>query len=211
MGIKSQKVLSYFQTYGTISMETIQCRGGRMAMIIALGSKSQPKIDALRDALCSFEGEYAVRACNAASDVSAQPFGLLEMFCGAKRRAQQAVGMVPEAAFGIGIESGMFSFPEVPIESSAEYSLMCDAPAIVVVNRAAKVISWSIGESMPLPHSLAKDALQSELGDAVIKRGQIDKDPVALLTTGSRHWRDRLASALCSALLPALHRELYEG
>jgi inosine/xanthosine triphosphatase len=179
--------------------------------IFAIGSTSEPKVGALREALAKLDIAFEVRACSASSGVAAQPVGLEEMFRGACHRALQAIKEEPGATFGIGIESGLLYLPSIDeIDMHNIGVRMCDAPAIAVVSREGELVSWGVGETLPLPAPLALDALTSELGDAVIKRGQIDKDPVALMTAGEKRWRDSLASALYNTLLPAVRSEQYE-
>lgn len=83
--------------------------------IIALGSDSALKIEALRTAIAELELPFVVKAIKTSSGENEQPLGAEETFCGAWARAQAALNECPEAVAGVGIESGIFKIANGPI------------------------------------------------------------------------------------------------
>lgn len=76
-------------------------------MIIALGSQSSVKQEAVRRAMQVFEIDAQLVTVKARSNVAEQPFNS-ETVRGARNRALHAAALVPDAAFALAIESGIF-------------------------------------------------------------------------------------------------------
>lgn len=78
-------------------------------MLIAVGSLNPVKIEAARLAFESHFPDAALKMVGVAakSGVSDQPMTARETIAGAKARAKEALRLMPEATFGIGLEGGL--------------------------------------------------------------------------------------------------------
>lgn len=75
--------------------------------IFAVGSTNPVKVDCVTSAVTLFWPEARAIGTATESGVSAQPFSDEEMETGAFNRARQALDLLPEAGFGVGIEGGV--------------------------------------------------------------------------------------------------------
>lgn len=73
-------------------------------MLIALGTRSAPKVAALELALVALDIEASIEAHSVPSGVSDMPVTSAELSAGAVNRARAAMGACPEATYGVGIE-----------------------------------------------------------------------------------------------------------
>lgn len=76
-------------------------------MLIALGTKSAPKVAALELALDSLDWSAGVEAVSVPSGVSDMPMTSDELLLGAVGRARAALAAVSGADYGVGIEGGV--------------------------------------------------------------------------------------------------------
>jgi inosine/xanthosine triphosphatase len=81
-------------------------------MIVAVGSKNKAKTGAVKSAFSKYFEAVQIRGCSVKSGVGKQPTSLAEIVKGAKGRARRALALEAEAELGVGIEAGIFQFPE---------------------------------------------------------------------------------------------------
>ena len=83
-----------------------------MPILVAVGSMNPVKVHAVRDGTLPLLGDVTVFGVNVESGVSAQPFGDEEMIAGATQRAQAALNVYSDAAYGVGLEGGCSELSE---------------------------------------------------------------------------------------------------
>lgn len=76
-------------------------------MIIAVGTKNDAKNEAVRAVLEPLWPNTVCIPINAPSGVTAMPMTAEETLRGARNRAHAALGLVPEAVYGVGLEGGV--------------------------------------------------------------------------------------------------------
>jgi inosine/xanthosine triphosphatase len=172
-----------------------------MSWLIAVGSTNPAKTEAVK-AVCeqAFPG-CTVVGVDVPSGVREQPIGTGETAEGARNRARAALGAVPGARLGLGLEGG------VDPDSS-----LVNGVAVVAAD-GRENFTW--GVRFPLPPAIAARALRGEeLGPVMdevsgrtgSKRGL---GAVGILTNGlftrAEMWRGPVACAL----IPFLHPEYY--
>lgn len=177
-----------------------------MARTVVVGSGNPVKVAAVRDAFARvFPAlEHRLEPLAVPSGVSDQPRGRAETREGALRRADDAARRRPDAAFWVGIEGGVFE------ESGEMYAF-----ARVAVRSSTGRIGESSTGAFRLPGPVAERVRRgAELGaadDEVFgtegsKRGQ---GAVGLMTGGAVTRAGLYAQAVCLALAPFAHADLY--
>jgi inosine/xanthosine triphosphatase len=133
-----------------------------------------------------------------------QPLDPVEAIKGAKSRAKAALELVPEAAFGVGLEGGLEQVD----------GLWFDCGWCVVLNRQGEI---GIGSSarIPTPESMMKKIRSGqELGEVIdqlfnTKNAKHDIGHFGLMTDGAITRIDGYTHAVCFALSRFLHPELF--
>ena len=170
------------------------------AKVVGIGTGSQIKIDALREA---FGGAIEVRPkTDAQSGVSAQPVGKEETSQGAFNRAEEARAAFPDADAWVGIENGVWDVDPPVTNAKGQSCPQEDAACVAVLLPAAsgdrsepprRFAVWSdvlpVPEQQHLPFGRGRDGEWSEL-----------KDPHAVLTDGQRPRKAFLVDALRQAI-----------
>ena len=189
-----------------------------MTLIIAVGTKSALKIRAVESALKQLEergitelGDLAfphweLRTGETDSGIPPQPFGLEQMFIGARNRAR-AAREIHNAHIGIGIENGLFD-----ISCGEERHCWFDPPAVVIVYPRWQVMGLSLGAALPIPTSMVNEVRdqKSELGFVVQKRaGGGEKDPHKYLSKGVLDRESIIAQAVLSAFTVLINADEY--
>ncbi|PIV47049.1 hypothetical protein COZ78_01900 [bacterium (Candidatus Gribaldobacteria) CG_4_8_14_3_um_filter_42_11] len=165
---------------------------------IALGSTSQHKIEAVKQACQQLGLLASVVGVKAASDQNEQPVGLNETYQGAFSRAQGAKAQSPEAV-AIGIESGIF------ITENSENPLTIDLAIIVVLtldNR--RIVATTPGVVFPedcLAIAKERGFATTTAGSVVAEKlGGDPTDPHSTLTNGAVSRNQTLVAGLVIAL-----------
>ncbi|MCT2535026.1 DUF84 family protein [Aquibacillus koreensis] len=121
-------------------------------MIIYIGSKNPTKIKAVENIFSEFE----VKAVEAASNVSPQPFTDQETLIGAVNRAKECAAKA-EGVIGIGLEGGVMKL--------GEKMLLCNWGALVDETGEVYVAS---GARIPLPREITEQLeAGKELGEVM--------------------------------------------
>lgn len=164
-------------------------------MIVALGSTSGIKREALREACAAFGTEVTILAFEAPSRVNAQPVGREETLAGARNRARAALAVCPRAAFALGIENGLF----------LEDGVWRDAAIAVLLTPLGKEVIVR-GPTLPFPAEAVEAAhargfAAVTVGSIIAERfGGDSADPHATLTGGKSSRKDLLIETLKGAL-----------
>jgi len=165
---------------------------------IALGSTSQHKIEAVKQACQQLGLMASVVGVKAASGQNEQPVGLNETYQGALSRAQGAKTQNPEA-IAIGIESGIF------ITENKENPLTIDFAVIVVLTPDNRCIVATT-PGVVFPEDCV--AIAKERGFATATTGSViaeklggdPTDPHSTLTNGVVSRTQTLVAGLIIAL-----------
>lgn len=118
---------------------------------IALGTKSNYKVNAVKKALGELEIEATIFPVEVETGVSEQPKKAGETIIGSINRAKTALAVIPDAEIGLGIEFGYDPF-------GTEYRMICWAS--IVDNDGLEISEHS--SSLQLPKKL-KEALESDI------------------------------------------------
>lgn len=192
-----------------------------MAMItVAVGSTSELKLRAVRQALAELDINNFVDGVDVDSGVPDQPRGFREMTQGASARATGALEGVSTAEVGIGIENGLVSIHELggrDVDSDRRAVLTganqyFDPPCVAVVSRKHGGPFFSFGLFLPIPHWMEERTRleSSELGIVVQSvAGGGEKDPHKWLSNGTLPRDQVVVHAVMAALLPVLQTERY--
>ncbi|MEM0363079.1 MAG: DUF84 family protein [Sulfolobaceae archaeon] len=144
-------------------------------MIVAVGTKNQVKISAVKEALDILKLKYDLVSVEVDSGVSAQPF-CDETYVGARNRAYNALKAV-NADIGIGIEGGICYVYNRFIANAVVYVVSKDG-----------IENFSISASFTLPKSIVVLVLNGkELGEATdlvfnVNNSKMSEGAVGLLT-----------------------------
>jgi len=177
---------------------------------IALGSSNPAKLAACALALESFGLPEKVVGVQVESGVAPQPVGLDETMRGARQRAAAALRASPEAALGLGLESGLVS-PSPG--AAAQIDICACAIALCVPGEEALRFSegWSSGFLLPPRVAEAVAALGY---DGAFAKAGISPDPwcggaLAGLSDGVVSRESQMRSAVEMAIVALRSRKLY--
>lgn len=94
-----------------------------MSIVVIIGSENPSKVEAVREGFQAVfpDQEFKFQTSSVGSDVSGQPMGDHETLTGARNRAWNARGVIPDADFWVGLEGGLAAL-ENDAESLAAYS-----------------------------------------------------------------------------------------
>ncbi|MCX6789181.1 MAG: DUF84 family protein [Candidatus Gribaldobacteria bacterium] len=165
---------------------------------IVLGSISQHKIEAVKQACQQLGLETIVSGVKAASGQNEQPVGLSETYQGALNRAQGAKEQNPEAVV-IGIENGIF------MSDNDKNPLTVDLAVIVVLtpdNR--RIVSTTPGITFPedcVAIATERGFVTTTTGSVIAEKlGGDSTDPHSTLTKGAVSRIQTLVAGLVVAL-----------
>src|SRR6516164_357964 len=123
---------------------------------IALGTTSKHKVRAAESAVARAGAPLEIRAVKTAPGVPEQPVGLDQTATGAVNRARAALGAVPEAVYGLGVESGILVFKPHVAEAVAEELAYVDLAVVAMVSRAGAPTAYATSVGVQFP----KDAVE---------------------------------------------------
>jgi inosine/xanthosine triphosphatase len=186
---------------------------------VRVGSRNEPKVEAVRDALRAYAPAVRVEGVAVVSGVSEQPVGLEEIVRGARNRAHRA-----EASGGcdlaVGIEDGLIELPDGESASSARHvNLGCAAVT------DGKRISLGFSSGFAYPPACARRAVAERAPIGALfdrlweeRRGEVSGLPsargignVGRLTLGVLPRAEYARHAVLCALVGFLHPDLYGG
>lgn len=175
-------------------------------MIVCLGTKNPSKVEGTKRAFSRFFPDVEVRPVQASPVAVAQPLGLEQITNGALSRARFALSHAG-GDLGVGVEAGIF-------EMGGRYF---DHQQAAIVDALGRV---SIGHSAgyPLPTAAVKALLKEgrELEEYAVRLTGVeaigDKGGlVAHLTKGAMTRADLTDQCVTMALVPLLHRGVYDA
>ena len=169
-------------------------------MNIAIGTTSELKVRALRNAVSRLGIDAEVIPHKTDSKVSSQPFGYDEIILGATNRATQCKNEL-DADISIAVESGLVQLGE-------QYFDIACVCAISKDDR--KSFAYSSGYFVP--EWMVKEIKESnvELGYMTQKlSGDVDKDPLKYFSHGAIKREELLSQAILLALAKLFNEEKY--
>lgn len=165
-------------------------------MKIAVGTTSELKLRAVKNALNRAGIVAEITGHKIKSDVPKQPFSEKEIVAGATIRAQNALIKDKNADYGLGIESG------IALKNKKYFELA----ACIIVNQKGEIVGEAFSAAVETPAKVVHliKANDSEAGFIAQQLGKIqEKDPL-LWYTGRKMSRDKI---LENAIFLALTRE----
>ncbi len=166
--------------------------------IIALGSDSALKKEAVEIALRKIGLRYEVHCFETSSGQNAQPCETGETLTGALTRAQAALESYPEAKAAVGIESGIFRITlDKPLTIDYAY-------IVILTNDGRRIISHS--PAVPFPEAYVVIAEKrgfdtTTVGTVIAEKiGGQSNDPHSTVTDGRVSRVDTLVAGLEIAL-----------
>jgi inosine/xanthosine triphosphatase len=191
--------------------------------IFAVGSKNPVKISCVAEAVKEFHEfwpDAAIVGAHTDSGVSRQPMSDHETFSGALTRAREALGKIPEAQFGVGIEGGaldteqgMWAYAWVVVldrEKDSAKGPLNDHPN----GHSARIGKGQTGRFL-LPDAVARLVREGmELGDADDhffgrENSKQKEGAIGILSDGRITRMTLYKPAVIFALLQFIHPEYY--
>ncbi len=181
----------------------IDAHGKRLKpVLVNVGTDNPVKVRAVRRVFEKLSIRARVKAVPVSTEVPEQPFDH-EALQGAMNRARAAIG---DADFGVGIEAGLVSIPEVDDHFDVQYCAIVDLANRITVGQGP-------GFAYP-PSVLRRAKAGSTVGDAMAHitgiRGIGSKQGAIGYLTKRALDRDALTeSAVLMAMVPRIRQELY--
>ena len=172
-------------------------------MKIAIGTTSELKIRACKEALSKLGIESELLAVKAQSVVPDQPFGFEQITQGAKNRAVEALKLTENADFSIGIENGLAKVDEI--------GQWFDIPCVCIVTKEGDE-SYSFGSAYFVPDWMIDKIKEenTELGFIIQELdGEAEKDPIGYFSSGKFKREEILTQAIICALVKVIKKEKY--
>jgi inosine/xanthosine triphosphatase len=179
-------------------------------MIINVGSVNPTKVGAVREVVLNYDflKDAVVEGVEVASDVSVQPLSVEETVAGAQNRARNAF---KKGDYGVGLESGLFSFVDVGrslrwmnITACAFYSgeqyAVGFSPAFQIPPVMAEIM---------LREKCEMDEAVHQLGLSSETRVGYHDGFIAILTQGLITRKEYMKPAVQMALVQLQHKERY--
>jgi inosine/xanthosine triphosphatase len=174
--------------------------------VVALGSTSEHKVSASFAALRLLVGEARqevtrelLRPVEVDSGVPPQPFGLEETRRGALNRATAALNAVPEAKWGLGVESGLVLVGEAFLDL-----------AVVAVLRRGRGATYTTSVGIEVPVHAARESIASSQQRTIGEVLGCAGDPHHALSHGMLYREQLLEQAIFANLArhygAAVHR-----
>ena len=174
-------------------------------MIVALGTKNPAKVEGVRRGFEKYFAQVELRPIDSSSIAKAQPRGLEEMTAGATARARFALSRAG-GDFGVGVEAGIFLIGDVHFDN--QVAAIADGSGKVSLGHSAGyslprgAMEKLFDEGQELERWAEKVSGIDEVGD---KGGLIHH-----LTNGKMSRTDLTEQCVVTALIPWLHRDLYQ-
>lgn len=169
-------------------------------MKIAIGTTSELKIRALKNALVAIGVDAEVLFCKADSKIAAQPFGYDEMILGAKNRAMHCKKEF-EPDISIAVENGLVSIGDNYFDIACIYAVSKENEESISFSSGYFVPEWIIKE--------IKEN-NTEFGFITQKlAGDADKDPLKYFSGGIIKREDVLSQAIAVALVKLFNKNKY--
>lgn len=169
-------------------------------MKIAIGTRSELKVRALRNALANIKIEAEVLTLKTDSGISKQPFGYTEMMVGAKNRAREAMSET-SSDFTVGIENGL-----VEIEGSY-FDIAC-----IFIKSKENDESVTFSSGISIPNWVIEEIKEKGTeGGEITQRlsGESEKDTPKYFSGGMIKREDILSQAIQIAFAKILNKEKY--
>ena len=169
-------------------------------MKIGIGTTSELKIRALKNALSKFDKEIEILPVKTESGVSSQPFGFGEMVEGARNRIHGVISTIhPDIA--IAVESGL-------VEVSGKYfDIAC---VIASTEDGEEFVSYSSGYFVP--DWIIKEIKEKNTEFGYITQrlsGDTDKDPIKYFSDNVVKREELLSQAILIALTQLFNKNKY--
>lgn len=172
-------------------------------MKIIVGSTSEHKLGAVREACEKLGIAAEVSGIKTSSDVNEQPCGMRETILGAHTRAMNACEKLDdESVFYVGIENGIITERTRLVDANA----VIDFAAVVIIPGSGnrRVIATSAGIEFPMEDYLEaynRGFETTTIGSIIAEKTGCDAaDPHSYLTHGKVSRKDILVQALMIAL-----------
>lgn len=123
-------------------------------MLVVVGSDNPVKVRATENVFRVWVGECEVVGKAVRTDLPSQPIGFSQTLEGAVRRAQEAIKILPEADFSVGIEAGLI---RVPYEDTRFFDQQ-----FVAVLDSDGLLTLGGGPSFEHPADVAEEVLRTE-------------------------------------------------
>lgn len=169
-------------------------------MKIAIGTTSELKVRALKDALGKLNMEAEIVSMKADSGISKQPFGYEDMITGAKNRAQKAADEI-NPDFAVGIENGL-----VEIERNY-FDIAC-----IYIKSKENDESVSFSSGICIPDWVIKEIKEKDTeGGEITKRlsGDSEKDTGKYFSGGMIKREEILSQTIQIAFAKIFNKEKY--
>lgn len=171
-------------------------------MKIVIGTTSDLKIRAVKEAFRILKIEPEIITEKSDSEVPDQPFGIEQIIQGAENRAKNAFKST-EADLAIGIENGI-----IRLEQANKWM---ETLAVAVVSSDGKT-SIGLGSAYPVP-DWAVETIKSEnteMGKVIQKLDpNLEKDPISYFSGGRIKREETITQAVVSAMLEFLNSGKY--
>lgn len=169
-------------------------------MKIAIGTTSELKARALKNALDKLEIKAEIMPTKIDSGISKQPFGYKEMVKGAKNRAEEAFKKT-HSDLVMGVENGLVDIEGNFFDIACAYIISKNGEESVAFSSGIFIPKWMIDEIKE------KD---TEVGE-ITKRlsGDNEKDGFKYFSNGAIRREESLSQAILLALVKIFNREKY--
>lgn len=173
--------------------------------IVVAGTTNKSKLRGIKKAWKHF-GNASIKSVKIEGITPLQPKGWKETFLGALARAEEALSIVDNADYGVGVEAGLLPapFPSGFVEMQV---------AVILDSRKRVTVGASSG--FEIPYSLLSPVIKGEelgmIASRRLSRPQIKERVgiIGVLTKGVITRTDLTYQAVLSALIPRIHPKLY--
>ena len=174
-------------------------------MEIAIGTTSELKIRACKEALSKLGIENELFTIKAQSGVPDQPFGFEQITQGAKSRASEALKLTENADFSIGVENGLVKIDEI--------EQWFDIPCVYIITKDGDE-SYSFGSAYFVPDWMIDRIKKENTELGFIIQGLdsgAEKDPIGYFSSGKFKREEILTQAIVCALVKTIKKEKYNS
>ncbi len=181
---------------------------GKPEVVVAAGTKNPSKVAGIRAAFTELL-RVNIKVIPVAVDpgVPPQPLGISEILLGAKNRCLQALAMIKDADFGVGVEAGIYRVED------RYYDVQ-----IAVIRDSNGLMSMGFSPSFQVPPPFADALVKGEAREleVVVDRYFGTRDIgekgglIKILTKGVVTREHLTRDAVLMALIPWVNKELYE-
>lgn len=170
-------------------------------MKVSIGTTSDLKVRALKDALYKLDIDSEIIALKTNSGVSDQPFGYKEINEGARNRAREVLENTT-SDIAVGIESGLINIED------DYYDIAC---ICVVTKEGEESVSYSAGYFTPQWIIEEIKEKNTEYGHITQRlSGDTEKDPLKYFSGGITKREELLSQAIMLAFTKIINKDKYE-